>query len=124
MGTPAWTITITFTPSGEFRLHADAQLSAGLDHLTGHGDTRKHPSDPHVPEVAAAVAAARALTDLAEQLQEFAADHIEDWNRPGVILLPVIRRATPPEQSEWRFEPVASAAGTLVPQGSALRYER
>ena len=79
----AWNVTITFSPTGSFRLHADARLTAGLDHLTGCGDTRKHPSDPHVPEVAAEVAAARALTDLAEQLQQLAGDRMQAWDRPG-----------------------------------------
>lgn len=36
-----WSVTITFTPTGCFSLQADAELTAGLDHLSGRGDTRK-----------------------------------------------------------------------------------
>jgi len=95
MTDPAWSVIITFTPTGCFSLHADAELTAGLDHLSGCGDTRKHPSDPHVPEVAAEIAAARALSDLAEQLQRLAAEQMRPWDRTDVILLPIVRPAVP-----------------------------
>ena len=108
MTAPAWNVTTTFSPTGSFRLHADARLTAGLDHLTGCGDTRKHPSDPHVPEVAAEVAAARALTDLAEQLQQLAADRMQAWDRPDGILLPAIRLAGAPPVLEQSMESTAA----------------
>ena len=85
-----WSITITFAPTGCFSLHADAELTAGLDHLTGRGDTRKHASDPHIPEVAAEIAAARALSDLADQLQQLGAERMQPWDRTDVVLLPLL----------------------------------
>jgi hypothetical protein len=83
-----WDVGITFTATGRDRLHADAVLSAGLDHIAGHGDTRKHPNDPNIPEVAAQVAASRALVDLASQLQRLADAQLQAWDDAEVLVLP------------------------------------
>ena len=84
----SWDVRITFTSTGRDRLHADAVLSAGLDHLAGHGETRKHPNDPNLPEVAAQVAAGRALVDLASQLQRLADAASQAWDDGDVFVLP------------------------------------
>lgn len=99
MSDPAWSVTITFTQTGPFSLRADAELTAGLDHLSGRGETRKHPSDPHVPEVAAEVAAGRALSDVADQLQQLAAERMQPWDRTDVILLPLLHAIPVPAVS-------------------------
>jgi hypothetical protein len=83
-----WDVRISFTSTGHDRLHADAVLSAGLDHLAGHGDTRKHPNDPNLPEVAAQIAAGRALHDLASQLHHLADAQLQAWDDAEVLLLP------------------------------------
>ena len=74
-----WDIHLRFTPEGRDGLHAAAVLTAGLDRLAGHGETRKHPSDPNLPMVAAQLAASRALRDLATQLEELACAQLEPW---------------------------------------------
>jgi hypothetical protein len=38
MSGPAWSVTITFTQTERFSLRADAELTAGLDHLSGRGE--------------------------------------------------------------------------------------
>jgi len=109
-----WSITITFTPTGCFSLHADAELTAGLEHLSGRGDTRKHPSDPHISEVAAEIAAARALNDLAEQLQQLAAERMQPWDRTDVFWLPPSHAVPVRAASELVSSrtPARSCAGT------------
>ena len=78
------------SPTVCFSSHPDDELTAGLDNLNGRGDTRKHASDPHIPEVAAEIAAARALSDLADQLQQLAAERRQPWDRTDVVLLPLL----------------------------------
>jgi len=84
-----WRIELAFTHDGRNRLRADAVLTAGLDRLVGRGDTRKHPSDPDVPTVAAQVAASRALVDLAAQLDEIARIEFRSWENPDFFLAPL-----------------------------------
>lgn len=84
-----WRVQLAFTPQGRNRLHADAILTAGADHLVGRGDTRKHPSDPDVPTVAAQVAASRALADLAAQLDEIAQVQFRSWEDRDFVVLPL-----------------------------------
>jgi hypothetical protein len=44
----------------------------------GHGGTRRHPRDPDVAEIGEKIAAARALSDLAELLAASAGAEFED----------------------------------------------
>ena len=72
-------------------------LTAGLDHLTGHGITCKNPADPDLPIVGAEIAVARALTDLADQLNALANTEIGAWTPVGgVIVLPDATSLTSP----------------------------
>ena len=71
---PPWSVELTFECDGAHAWTADAVLTAGLDHLRGHGQARKNPSDPDVPVIGVELAAARALDDLARQLADLAAE--------------------------------------------------
>ena len=62
--------------------HCDmvVHLDAGDRSLTGHGQSRRNPSDPSVPQVGEELAAARALHDLANHLTEDAWQTIESFS--------------------------------------------
>ncbi len=62
--------------------HCDmvVHLDAGDRSLTGHGQSRRNPSDPSVPQVGEELAAARALHDLANHLTEDAWQTIETFS--------------------------------------------
>ena len=52
--------------------HCDmvVHLDTGLQQLSGHGRSRRNPTDPSMPRVGEELAAARALHDLANHLTE------------------------------------------------------
>jgi hypothetical protein len=67
-----WIVDVSFNAVDRFDTHADAVLTAGLDHLEGHGEARQRPSYPCDPAVGLELATARALEDLAHQLEVLA----------------------------------------------------
>lgn len=68
----------------ESRTRAEARLhTADKTHLVGVGLARLNPADRDIPEIGDELAAARALSDLAHQLLDAAANDIE-----GVTLAP------------------------------------
>jgi hypothetical protein len=71
-----WRVELTFTDDRPVHTTASARLMAGLDHLDAVGATRKNPSDAFDPSIGREVAAARALTALAQQLLDLANDRI------------------------------------------------
>ena len=90
MNTARWTVEISCRTDRRTHMSdADVVLTAGLDHLSGHGTAIKNPADPDLPAVGAEIAVARALDDLAEQLRALAAAEIETWQQAdGTIRLP------------------------------------
>jgi hypothetical protein len=85
-----WSVDIYLTEhsdEGVVRTHAEARLhTEDSTDLRGRGDARKHPADNDVPEIGDELAAARALSDLAHQLLQAAAEDIE-----GVTGAPVTK---------------------------------
>jgi hypothetical protein len=71
-----WRVELTFTDDRPVHTTATARLTAGLDHLAANGATRKHPADPYDVGIGHEVAAARALTALAQQLLDLATARI------------------------------------------------
>ncbi len=65
--------------------HCDmvVHLDAGDRSLSGHGRSRRNPSDPSVPQVGEELAAARALQDLARHLTDDAWAMIESHSSAG-----------------------------------------
>jgi hypothetical protein len=62
----------------ELRTHARARLQAGdRADLLGEGTARRNPSDREVPVIGDELAVARALSDLAHNLLDAAANDIE-----------------------------------------------
>ena len=76
-----WTVDVYLTEEsqeGTVRTSAEARLrTEDATDLRGRGQARKHPKDLDVPEIGDELAAARALSDLAHQLLQAAADDIE-----------------------------------------------
>jgi len=56
---------------------AEARLTGGGAGMVGHGVARRNPHDQAVTQIGEEVAAARALSDLAHQLLNQAAEQIE-----------------------------------------------
>ena len=71
-----WTVEMIFTEN-DVRTQADAQMRAGARILHGRGRARRNPVDPNVPAIGEELAAARALSDLTDQLIHLAAHTIE-----------------------------------------------
>jgi Domain of unknown function (DUF1876) len=73
----AWTIELRFEEDPD-RTHAIAVLRtpAGRE-LRGHGQARRNPVDRPVARIGEEVAGARALSNLAHELLEYAAGEIE-----------------------------------------------
>jgi hypothetical protein len=71
-----WTVEMIFTED-DSRTQADAQMRAGARTLHGRGRARRNPVDPNVPAIGEELAAARALSDLTDQLIHLAARTIE-----------------------------------------------
>jgi hypothetical protein len=98
MNTAQWSVEISCrTDQPTHMSDADAVLTAGLDHLTGHGIAIKNPADPDLPAVGAEIAVARALDDLAGQLRTLAETEIKTWApADGTIRLPNPARLSDP----------------------------
>lgn len=72
-----WDVQIYLNES-ENRTVADARLVIrGAESLRGYGVARRNPADVNVPKVGDELAAARALSDLAEKLLHAAATDVE-----------------------------------------------
>jgi hypothetical protein len=71
-----WQVDIAFTEDGE-RTRADAILELAGERYHGWGRAKKAPEDRSVPLIGQDLAAARALSDLAHQLLDAAAERIE-----------------------------------------------
>jgi hypothetical protein len=82
-----WAIEIVFTEDGD-RTQAEAQLQARGRKLHGRGRARRNPIDPDVPAIGEELAAARALSDLTNQLVHLAAQTIEGFEGHPVRLHP------------------------------------
>jgi len=77
MHTRTWTVEI-FIGEKDGRTHAEARLQSerSARQLTGEGTARRNPTDSDVPEIGDELATARALSDLAHQLLDAAAEDI------------------------------------------------
>ena len=75
-----WTVEIVIEENAELRrTYAEARLNAGDQmRLRGVGTSWRNPRDQEVPEVGDELAAARALTDLAQKLKGSAAADVQD----------------------------------------------
>jgi hypothetical protein len=75
-----WTVDIQIGEHEDRRLtRAEARLRTGdRTDLRGVGVARRNPQDPEIPEIGDELAAARALSDLAQRLREAAAGDIEE----------------------------------------------
>ena len=64
--------------------HCDmvVHLDAGDRSLSGHGRSKRNPSDPSTPQIGEELAAARALHDLAKHLTDDAWTMIEQFTQP------------------------------------------
>lgn len=74
-----WKLTFE-TKEDENHCDMVVHLDAGDRSLSGHGQSRRNPSDPSVPQVGEELAAARALHDLANHLTEDAWETIETFS--------------------------------------------
>jgi len=75
--TKRWNVEI-FIDEHDGSTRAEARLkTADTTHLVGTGTARRNPRDVEVPEIGDELAAARALSELAHQLLDAAADDIE-----------------------------------------------
>jgi Domain of unknown function (DUF1876) len=81
--TTIWTVELRFEEDPD-RTHAVAVLRtpAGRE-LHGHGQARRNPVDRPVARIGEEVAGARALSNLAHELLEYAAGEIETNVRGG-----------------------------------------
>ena len=71
-----WPVEISlYEDDGKTR--AEARLARDGAPMIGHGLARRHPGDQEVTQIGEAIAAARALSDLAHQLLSDAAGQIE-----------------------------------------------
>lgn len=71
-----WSVEIT-TDEEDGRTTAEAKLHWGERTLVGTGLARCNPTDRDIADIGAELAAARALSDLAEQLRAVTRHHIE-----------------------------------------------
>jgi hypothetical protein len=77
--TKRWDVSVFIDEDeGERTTHAEARLhTKDKTHLTGHGTARRDPHDHDVAEIGDELAAARALSQLADKLLHAAAKDIE-----------------------------------------------
>jgi hypothetical protein len=81
MTTKTWTVQIRLDEETDTTA-AEAVLDAeGKPELRGSGRSRRNPDDPAVPMIGDELAVARALSDLAHQLLDSAAQDIESSTR-------------------------------------------
>lgn len=78
----SWKLTFE-TREGDDHCEMVVHLDAGDRSLSGHGRSRRNPSDQAVPQVGEELAAARALHDLANHLTEDAWAMIEHSGQPS-----------------------------------------
>jgi hypothetical protein len=72
-----WTVTINIDEVDDDRTRAHAVLEAGGSmRVTGEGFARRNPTDRPVPEIGDELAAGRALSDLAHNLLDVAAEDV------------------------------------------------
>ncbi len=71
-----WPMQVVFTETDE-ATRADIVMDVAGHHYHGWGRARRNPNDPDIPRIGEEVAAARALTRLAQQLLATAAEEIE-----------------------------------------------
>lgn len=71
-----WRVNVSFTED-EDRTRADAVLETANARFHGFGQAKRASGDPSVPVVGEELAASRALSDLAHQLLQAAAERIE-----------------------------------------------
>lgn len=77
MNATRWEVQI-FLSESDIQTVADARLVVrGEEGLRGYGVARRNPADLNVPEIGDELAAARALSDLAEKLLHSAAADVE-----------------------------------------------
>jgi hypothetical protein len=85
MADQMWRVQIAFTEESE-RTRADAILELASQRFHGFGQAKRAPTDPSVPVIGQDLAAARALSDLAHQLLQAAAERIEQYEGHPVKL--------------------------------------
>ena len=71
-----WQVSVAFTEDGN-RTRADAVLELATQRFHGFGQAKRALSDPKVPLIGQDLAASRALSHLAHQLLDAAAERIE-----------------------------------------------
>lgn len=76
MTVDSWPVEILLQEEGR-KTRAEARLTKDGAGMTGHGLARRNPDDREVTQIGEAIAAARALSDLAHQLLSDAAGQIE-----------------------------------------------
>ena len=82
-GTETWTIELRFDEDID-HTHAVAALRLPSDReVRGHGQSRRNPVDRPVARIGEEIAAARAMSNLAHELLEYAAAEIETNVRRG-----------------------------------------
>lgn len=78
MEKPTWPMEIVFTENDD-ATRADIIIEVGGRRYQGWGRARRNPNDPDIPRIGEEVAAARALTRLAQELLAAAAEEIEGY---------------------------------------------
>ncbi|HUO74969.1 MAG TPA: DUF1876 domain-containing protein [Solirubrobacteraceae bacterium] len=73
-----WDMKVEFTEEGD-RTRADAILELASQRFHGFGQAKRAPEDPNVPVIGQELAAARALSDVAHQLIDAAAERIGEF---------------------------------------------
>jgi hypothetical protein len=73
-----WRVSVAFNEDAD-RTRADAILETANQRFHGFGQAKRASGDPSIPVVGEELAAARALSDLAHQLLQAAAERIEGF---------------------------------------------
>ena len=81
----SWHVNVSFTEDAD-RTRADAVLEIANQRFHGFGQAKRATGDPSVPVIGEELAAARALSDLAHQLLQAAAERIERFEGHPVQL--------------------------------------
>ncbi|AKH85770.1 hypothetical protein AA958_30120 [Streptomyces sp. CNQ-509] len=80
--TVKWNVSLQlFEEAGTTTARVVLDTAAGR--FTGHGDARRNPADPDVPEIGDELAAGRALDDLGRQLVDVARRDVEAIEATG-----------------------------------------
>lgn len=75
--TTTWHVELSFTEDVNQTLAVAVLRAPGNRELRGHGQARRNPADRPAPPIGEEVAGARALSNLAHELLEYAAAEIE-----------------------------------------------